>query len=137
LHDVGRLVLASSCGTEYRAALDCARAGRITVAEAEFQKFGCTHAEVGAYLLGLWGLPGSVVQAVAWHHAPARSADIAFGPVIAVHVAAQYDHRLHPDADNQIPNLDENLLGKLGLLNRTAIWWKICHELNTRGTHND
>ena len=29
------------------------------------------HAEVGAYLLGLWGLPVPVVEAVAHHHAPA------------------------------------------------------------------
>ena len=137
LHDVGRLVLASSCGTEYLGALDCARDGKTTVAEAEFQKFGCTHAEVGAYLLGLWGLPASVVQAVAWHHAPARSAATTFGPVIAVHVAVQYDHRLHPGRDNQPPELDESLLGRLGLLDRTPIWWNICHDLNAKGTHGD
>jgi HD-like signal output (HDOD) protein len=31
---------------------------------------GATHAEVGAYLLGLWGLPTSIVEAVALHHTP-------------------------------------------------------------------
>jgi len=137
LHDIGRLVLASSCGAEYLAALDGARGGKITLAQAEFQSFGCTHAEIGAYLLGLWGLPASVVQAVAWHHTPARSAAAKFGPVIAVHLAAQYDHRLHPDANNQIPELDEDLLGKLGLLDRTETWWNICRELNTKDTNHD
>jgi len=137
LHDVGRLVLVNSCGAEYLAALDCAQNQEITVTEAELQKFGCTHAEVGAYLLGLWGLPASVVQAVAWHHTPARSTPAAFGPVIAVHVAVQYDHRLHSDKANRIPTLDESLLQKLGLQNRAAIWWKICHELNTKGIKND
>jgi hypothetical protein len=31
---------------------------------------GATHAEIGAYLLGLWGLPYSIVEAVALHHTP-------------------------------------------------------------------
>lgn len=137
LHDVGRLVLASSCSKEYLAVLESSRGGKITCAEAESQMFGCTHAEVGAYLLGLWGLPASVVQAVAWHHAPARSAATDFGPVIAVHVAVEFDHRLHPDPNNQIPTLDENFLGKLALLDRTATWWDICREFDLKGAHND
>src|SRR4029077_18261297 len=29
-----------------------------------------THAEIGAYLLGLWGLPYAIVEAVALHHTP-------------------------------------------------------------------
>ncbi len=33
--------------------------------------FGATHAEVGAYLLGLWDLPHSVVEPVALHHTQA------------------------------------------------------------------
>jgi HD-like signal output (HDOD) protein len=31
---------------------------------------GATHAEIGAYLLGLWGLPYAIVEAVALHHTP-------------------------------------------------------------------
>jgi HD-like signal output (HDOD) protein len=42
---------------------------------------GFTHGGLGAYLLGLWGLPGRVVEAVAFHHDPS-----AVGPdVVAVH----------------------------------------------------
>jgi HD-like signal output (HDOD) protein len=33
-----------------------------------------THAEVGAFLLGLWGLPFRIVEATANHHAPQRNA---------------------------------------------------------------
>ena len=33
---------------------------------------GVTHAEIGAYLLGIWGLPYSIVEAVAHHHTPRR-----------------------------------------------------------------
>ena len=39
-------------------------------AAAEREIFGVTHAEVGAYLLGLWGIPFPIVEAVAFHHRP-------------------------------------------------------------------
>ena len=31
-----------------------------------------SHAEIGAYLLAIWGLPYAVVEAVAHHHRPTR-----------------------------------------------------------------
>jgi HD-like signal output (HDOD) protein/ActR/RegA family two-component response regulator len=71
LHDVGRLVLASNCPQDYEAALDEAAQAGIPIRHAEQQIFGTTHAEVGAYLLWLWGLPVPVVEAVALHHLPA------------------------------------------------------------------
>ena len=48
---------------------------------------GTTHAEVGAYLLGLWGLPDPIVEAVAWHHNPGGCPGKAFTPLTAVHAA--------------------------------------------------
>ena len=137
LHDVGRLVLASACGAQYTQVLQRLRQEKITLTQAESEAFGCTHAEVGAYLLGLWGLPSSVVQAVAWHHTPGRSAVSAFCPVIAVHVAEVYGYQFHPDPElNDPPALDEELLVQLGLRARTTVWWKACVELNTRGEQN-
>jgi HD-like signal output (HDOD) protein/CheY-like chemotaxis protein len=138
LHDIGRLVLASACREQYIHVLENLREEKITLAQAESKTFGCTHAEVGAYLLGLWGLPDSVVQAVAWHHTPSRSGASAFAPVIAVHVADAYHHRLHPDSEmSELPAVDESLLARLGLLDRTSLWWNICQELNMKGEHND
>jgi len=137
LHDVGRLVLASACSGQYNRALERLRQEKMTLTQAESETFGCTHGEVGAYLLGLWGLPNSVVQAVAWHHAPGHAAVSGFCPLIAVHVAEVYGYRLHPDPEmGQPPALDEQLLAQLGLRERAAIWWKVCEELNLRGEHN-
>jgi HD-like signal output (HDOD) protein len=39
---------------------------------------GATHAEAGAYLLGLWGLPFPLVEAVAYHHTPRAVAQNSF-----------------------------------------------------------
>ncbi|WP_309671822.1 response regulator [Gemmatimonas sp.] len=70
LHDVGMLVLASRAPTMLMTAmLHAERSGdAFHVAEAELH--GVTHADVGAYLLGLWGLPWSLVEAVGMHHSP-------------------------------------------------------------------
>jgi putative nucleotidyltransferase with HDIG domain len=68
LHDIGYWVLAQECPQDlYRAAALAAEQG-LPLHEAEAQVMGASHAEIGAYLLGIWGLPHSVVEAVAHHH---------------------------------------------------------------------
>jgi len=87
LHDVGKLVLAANLPEEYASALAFAAREGIGLPGAEYEVFGATHAEVGAYLLGLWGLPDPIVAATAFHHSPTRSQAKQFSPLTAVHVA--------------------------------------------------
>ena len=70
LHDIGFWVLAQECPKEIQLALKTAVAEGIPLHEAEQRIIGATHSEIGAYLLGLWGLPYSVVEAVAYHYQP-------------------------------------------------------------------
>jgi len=70
LHDIGYWVLVQERPRELEKALELAIAERIPMHEAEMRVLGASHAEVGAYLLGLWGLPYPIVEAVARHHAP-------------------------------------------------------------------
>jgi HD-like signal output (HDOD) protein/ActR/RegA family two-component response regulator len=70
LHDIGYWVLVQECPHELEKALEMAIADRIPMHEAEMRVLGASHAEVGAYLLGLWGLPYPIVEAVAHHHTP-------------------------------------------------------------------
>ena len=129
LHDIGRLILASACGNDYKEVLRRAAAGTDLPA-AEQEVFGCTHAAVGAYLLGLWGLPDAIVASAAWHHEPASGGPQAFSPMIAVHAANHYDYELHTyPAFAAKPALDEALLGQLGLRERIPVWAKACQDL--------
>ena len=57
-------------------------------ATAEREIFGVTHAEVGAYLLGLWGIPFPIVEAVAFHHRPNEVAPESRPLVAAIHIAS-------------------------------------------------
>ena len=86
LHDVGLLVLATNAPDQYTETLALMNQG-IAEWDAERQVLGATHAEVGGYLLGTWGLSDSIVEAVAFHHDPGRSIGHTFSPLAAVHIA--------------------------------------------------
>jgi HD-like signal output (HDOD) protein len=99
LCDVGQLVLATAAPERlYLAAAQAAQRG-VPVYVAEQATFGATHAELGAYLLGLWGLPFQIVTAVANHHAPERSADDKLGLAQLVWLAACIVEGVEPPAE--------------------------------------
>jgi len=137
LHDVGRLVLASAFGPEYQLVLKRAAEPGALLARCEADAFGCTHNGVGAYLLGLWGLTDSVVEAVAWHHEPAHAQPASFSALIAVHAADHYDNQLqvHPASD-ETSGMDEPLLTQIGLQRQLPSWEKACRELASRSEPN-
>jgi putative nucleotidyltransferase with HDIG domain len=87
LHDIGKLALAVNLQEPYRDALNLGREKNLPAWEVERQAFGATHAEAGAYLLSLWGLPAKVIEAVAGHHLPARELSSDFTALTAVHLA--------------------------------------------------
>lgn len=68
LHDIGFLVLLQECPRELAETAALARDEKISWSEAELQVIGASHGEIGAYLLGLWGLPYPLIEAVAFHH---------------------------------------------------------------------
>jgi putative nucleotidyltransferase with HDIG domain len=68
LHDVGMLVIASQDPGGLAATLATARERRQPVYEIELEQHGVTHADVGAHLLALWGIPPVITEAVAGHH---------------------------------------------------------------------
>jgi HD-like signal output (HDOD) protein/ActR/RegA family two-component response regulator len=95
LHDIGYWVLAQECPEELGKAVALSISARIPLYAAEMEIIGASHAEIGAYLLGIWGLPHSVVEAVAHHHQPERVNHSEFDVLAAV-VSA---HALVPNND--------------------------------------
>lgn len=68
LHDIGKLVLADRIPARYGEVLRRAAEAGVPLQEVERDELGATHAEVGAYLLGLWNLPETILRAVGEHH---------------------------------------------------------------------
>ncbi len=87
LHDIGKLMLAEDLPSEFQRALTLADEKNLSPDQAEGEVYGATHAGIAAYLLGLWGLPTPVVEAVAFHHTPVKSELQKLSPLTAVHVA--------------------------------------------------
>lgn len=87
LHDVGCLIEATAFPGLFKQALELSHERDCPLHEAEREVMGTSHAEVGAYLLGLWGVPHSIVEAVAYHDAPWRVDHQGLDILDAVHIA--------------------------------------------------
>jgi HD-like signal output (HDOD) protein len=129
MHDVGKLILASNFEGQYRQVLGLCREQNRTVWVAEKEVFGTSHAEVGAYLLGLWGLSDAIMEAVYHHHDPRGACGGGFSPLLAVHVANCLQHEFvvinRGYARNQ---LQSAFLEEAGLLPRLDAWREACAQ---------
>jgi putative nucleotidyltransferase with HDIG domain len=131
LHDIGKLMLAANMPDSYCQALMLAAETPMPLTQAEMTVFGASHADVGAYLLGLWGLPVSIVEAIALHHSPSRSAIRYFAPLAAVHAANILEQEFSNVAkDGERPQLDSAYIAELGLYERVAPWREAVAEMS-------
>jgi HD-like signal output (HDOD) protein len=133
LHDLGMLVLATrlpeALGRIHAIVQETGRARHEVEAE---QLEGVTHAEVGAYLLGLWSLPYPIVEAVAHHHAPWRVPQEKFGVLAAVYAADRLVREQAPqDMESACEDgaaLDLGYLDSLGVGAQVVGWRAITAE---------
>lgn len=128
LHDLGKLILMTNRRDEYVKVWKLCKEEGQSAAEAEREVFGATHAELGAYLLGLWGLVDQVVEAVAFHHVPVGDAATGFSPLAAVHAANAIEHELTTgtDATAEGGRLDREFIAKIGAQERFVAWREAC-----------
>jgi HD-like signal output (HDOD) protein len=138
LHDAGKLILASTLGEQYGKVLEYSAKADVGLFAAEREVLGCSHGQIAAYLFGVWGLPGTIVEAVAWHHEPAESLSVKFSPLTAVHVASAY----HDEKDNsrlrdRTP-IDKTFLTDIGCAERESVWRsKLDADGQKQGRHHE
>lgn len=120
LHDVGKIVLLAEMPQEYRLVVERLKGGERSFRDLELEFVGCTHDQIGAYLMAIWGLPETIVHAVGSHHTAAVAADSQFSPLMAVCFAdliasaadpspVNHDIGLDPQAVDSPANLNEPL----------------------------
>jgi HD-like signal output (HDOD) protein/ActR/RegA family two-component response regulator len=123
LHDLGKLMLADSMPDLFQKSLALAAEQKLSTEKAEFAIFGADHSGVAAYLLSLWGLPVTIVEAVAFHHAPSSSEHPQFSALTAVHVADVLEHQMETEpAPCPLPALDQAYLATVGVQDRIEQW---------------
>jgi len=123
LQNIGSLIIISSFLEQYRQIEKESREQNASVTEVERRILGASHAEIGAYLISLWGLSPTVAESVAYHDNPSECPDdrISFG-LTAVHVANALDKDVGLGAAFVENEFDFDYLGKLGLLDRLPHW---------------
>jgi HD-like signal output (HDOD) protein len=130
LHDTGKLVLGSTVTDHYRKVLQIVGQENRLIWEVEREVLGTTHAEVGAYLIGLWGLDEAVVEALAYHHRPSECRRQDFGPLAAVHVANVLEHELCVIHDDYArPELDATFLTRTSLHDKVERWRNLYRQV--------
>jgi HD-like signal output (HDOD) protein/CheY-like chemotaxis protein len=94
LHDVGKLVLMSRITERYEAIeAEALESGR-ELHDVEVQRLGAHHGTIGACLLGMWGLPSTILEAVHGHHGISLEVQHALNPSRAVALADRLAHNV-------------------------------------------
>jgi len=129
LHDVGKLVMAERAPDHFARAVAGAREERRPLFCIEEELIGISHAEVGAYLLSLWGLPYPVVEAVAHHHHPQRVPQHKIDMITVVYLSNLLAHEVSGgdlgDAPLVYQEIDTKLLADIGASDQVAEWRQI------------
>ena len=133
LHDLGKLILATNFQEPYQQVLTAAQGSDRNLWDLEYEAFGTSHAEIGAYLMGLWSLETPIIEAIAFHHCPANSMSQNMGLLTAVHVGNAIDHNGQaPTNGNTDLQYDAQYLESLGVADRIPAWHQVCSELAER-----
>lgn len=131
LHDIGKLLIAAHLPESLDAIAQYMDQHQTTMAAAESYVLGTTHAAIGAYLLGLWGLPVPIIEAVAFHHSPDKNIGDDVMSLAIVHVADAFANSARAlSGDGGIMNrLDSAFLDRADVMTRMEQWRSISIEL--------
>jgi HD-like signal output (HDOD) protein len=122
LHDIGHLILACKMPDRFCSILEMAEARGCSCLEVEEELLGISHAEIGAYLLGLWGIDSRVVESIAYHHRPTKIPHTRLDAPVAVYLADLLIHEIdkHPTdlRGDQLSETDRASLCTLALMEK-------------------
>jgi putative nucleotidyltransferase with HDIG domain len=126
LHDIGKLILAQNFSETYRDVLSAAVGSNRPLWESERTAFGASHAEVGAYLMGLWGIEPPLLAAIAFHHIPREGRTADFDLLAMTHLADAFAQGRDKAAalSDQTIGLDPDYLKAVGVLPRIENWFR-------------
>lgn len=120
MHDIGKLILTTAYPEQ------SAKIYQNEASPAEWQSetniFGISHAQIGAYLLGVWNLPNPVVEAVAYHHMPEKAIDHPFSPLSATHIANLLVNEHRDKLQGTENNMDVDYISRFADENKLNQW---------------
>ena len=127
MHDIGRLLVEIT---------DEVNGGKGVSIAQELRDCDATHSDIGGALLGIWGLPSELVEAVAHHREPSRVEIMELDCVVAVHVAQCLVSEciaLQEDSQQPPSELDQAVIERLSLRQQLTEWREFAQDLVTTG----
>ena len=111
-HDFGKLVMIKGQHPQWKDVYQKSVAEKSPIYKLEKEIIGVTHAEVGAYLLALWGVSDPVVEALAYHHAPSECLNKELSSLTGVYLANLFTVE---STTNELPDYDWNYLNQVDI----------------------
>lgn len=109
LSHIGSLLIAASWPEEFQKAVAlCEHNPDVSINHFEKQIIGIDHGLMGAYLLGLWGFPLPLCEAVAYHHTP-NLIENRNHPILACLHIAQYAAKAKAHDNLTLDTLNDKL----------------------------
>jgi len=139
LHDTGKLVLATRLPEQFGRALRTAREHAVALHTVEEDLLGTGHAEVGAYLLELWGLRKDIVEAVLKHHRaaasqpPGHELNVPTVTYLANALANELRGGVPGDGSPGLPLLDLDCVAALGITEQLPAWRVLAQQVLEEG----
>jgi HD-like signal output (HDOD) protein len=129
LHDLGKLILAQNFPEDYAEVLTRSCRQPRPLCEIETERFGASHAELGAYLMGLWGIGDEVVGAIAHHH-QLPSAGVSGRVIAVVYAANALEHGLSVEPPEEpVAAIAPEILQQLNIAERMPAWEEACRKM--------
>lgn len=121
LHDIGRLVLISHFRDYiHKIPVNDPDSNHTIIDERD--TFEVDHAEIGAALLSIWGLPIPVVNTVMCHHQPSLTAGDEIGMPTVVHVADVVSHHQNTSTPIDPALFDPEIIRRYDLTQKVSQW---------------
>jgi putative nucleotidyltransferase with HDIG domain len=121
MHDIGKIMIARYLPSSLATIVQIVSTEGLDMQEAELRTLGLAHPAFGAWVMGRWSLPQTLIEAVEFHHHPMH-AQYAFDLAAIVNLADVLTHRaaIGSGGDTLIREVDPAVLDFFGL-NETGL----------------
>ncbi len=134
LHDIGKLALLSF--PEFMNQIYTNGRGEISL-EEEYRMLKTSHAEIGGYLLAMWGIPTPIVDSVTFHHRPYSIVREDPDLLSVMYVANGLANMVKNEIEiNYSSYLDMSYLKRNGLVNYLDEWTEVAKSIYISSTEN-
>jgi HD-like signal output (HDOD) protein len=136
IHEIGRFILVDNFPGQFKAACDAAHSTRSPLAARLREVFQASPSQIGAYVLELWGMPETVISAVAALDNPEQDKPKGFTLSAALYVAEHVASGKFPPDSFPVEEWNSAYLKSIGCEAQIPEWEKFFSQTAGESTGN-